>query len=57
MRFRQGTLSTDRENPRLAVTCLTFYFATVLWCGFAQSYGSELAARILLGFASGAGGG
>ena len=31
------------------------YFATILWAGFAKSYASELAARILIGFFTSAG--
>ena len=33
----------------------TGYFATILWAGLTKSYGSELAARILMGFFAGSG--
>ena len=31
------------------------YFAVILWAGFTTSYGSELAARLFLGFFAGSG--
>lgn len=37
------------------VASYILYFATGLWAGFAKTYGVELAARIVMGFASGAG--
>lgn len=33
----------------------TGYLATILWAGFTKSYGSELAARIIMGFFAGTG--
>lgn len=37
------------------IIALTIYFAGLFWCGFAKSYGVELAGRIVTGLAAGAG--
>jgi MFS family permease len=37
------------------VASFTLYVATGFWCGFVSSYGAELAGRIVMGLASGAG--
>ncbi|KAJ5832620.1 Major facilitator superfamily domain general substrate transporter [Penicillium riverlandense] len=37
------------------VISFVIYFATGLWAGFAKTYGVELAGRIIMGFAAGAG--
>lgn len=37
------------------LAAFVLYFGVILWAGFTTNYGSELAARILLGFTSGAG--
>lgn len=37
------------------LAAFTMYTATAIWAGFAKSYSSELASRILMGVANGAG--
>lgn len=37
------------------VASFTLYVVTGFWCGFVSNYGAELAGRIVMGFASGAG--
>jgi len=37
------------------IVSFTCYTLTAIWAGFSKSYGSELAARIFIGFFSGAG--
>ena len=41
------------RRPAAVLSCLLFTLTTI-WCGVATSYSSELAARILTGFVSGA---
>jgi len=37
------------------IISFTGYLATILWAGFAKSYSSELASRIVMGFFAGSG--
>ena len=37
------------------LTSFTIYTATAIWAGMSKSYGSELASRIIMGFAAGSG--
>jgi MFS family permease len=37
------------------LTSFTIYTATAIWAGVSKSYGSELASRIIMGFAAGSG--